>query len=82
MITEGDLVVGREYLAELGDCCIEGQVSLGAFRGTSGEGWLYFDNGSFCTTSAVEFYDAEQARNEAEQWRLSVSEAWLGDLNT
>lgn len=50
-----DLKPGVRYIAQLEDCCIGGEVDLGEFKYTSGEGWLYFQNGSLYEWNQVYF---------------------------
>lgn len=57
MIDSDDLRPGVRYLAELEDCCIGGEMDLGKFQYTSGEGWLYFENASFYEWGQVEFHE-------------------------
>ena len=61
-VAEEDLKPGTEYWAEIDDVCVTAQISLGAFKYRSGEGFLYFDNGSFLDggSGCVTFRECEK----------------------
>lgn len=55
-LTADELTPGRAYTAEFKGH-VTGHVQLGRFEYQSGEGFLYFTNGSFLSGDGIIFYE-------------------------